>query len=394
MLNMYKSKQSESPLWKRWERLSLELNALVPAVEQCLPDEYWTTGRVERCPFQYDRALLSEFMQKDPRSNNLVAKARGMIWNNIFACWNLWNLILRKNHRQLFTSGIKVLVKVTVQFHELYGYSLTVLDIDPAIHWRYGSSPSGKKYYCSWKRRECWRWTKSLRYRFFPSVLLSFLRYCGRIWRFHHQLPSAQFGRVLFYTELFPALMQEIGGGIRVGCFDRIFGSHQWMPINEFTIRRWSLPICPAYLLAAACAQFHYLLSVLGMNDDTVLIPWSYRVKTPTVAAELPIHQRKPSRASDGNYPWRILISIVLPVLGMVMISAWFRGSAGWIITRLLPNSWSLLGSHGACIWKIICMEFRDLYDLEREGWKLSNHLPILVSNLELHFFAQQKEFI
>lgn len=28
-------------------------------------------------------------------------------------------------------SGIKVLVQVTVSFHELYGYSLTVQDIDP-----------------------------------------------------------------------------------------------------------------------------------------------------------------------------------------------------------------------------------------------------------------------
>lgn len=32
----------------------------------------------------------------------------------------------------MFASGLKVLVKVSVEFHELYGYSLTVLDIDPA----------------------------------------------------------------------------------------------------------------------------------------------------------------------------------------------------------------------------------------------------------------------
>ena len=32
---------------------------------------------------------------------------------------------------QAFVSGIKVLVQVTVSFHELYGYSLTVQDIDP-----------------------------------------------------------------------------------------------------------------------------------------------------------------------------------------------------------------------------------------------------------------------
>lgn len=32
---------------------------------------------------------------------------------------------------QAFVAGIKVMVKVAVEFHELYGYSLTVQDIDP-----------------------------------------------------------------------------------------------------------------------------------------------------------------------------------------------------------------------------------------------------------------------
>ena len=32
---------------------------------------------------------------------------------------------------QAYVSGIKVMVEVTVDFHELYGFSLTVVDIDP-----------------------------------------------------------------------------------------------------------------------------------------------------------------------------------------------------------------------------------------------------------------------
>src|SRR5690554_8122634 len=34
---------------------------------------------------------------------------------------------------QEFTSGLNVLVAVSVTFHELYGYSLTVVDIDPSF---------------------------------------------------------------------------------------------------------------------------------------------------------------------------------------------------------------------------------------------------------------------
>ena len=69
-----------------------------------------------------------EFVQKDPRSNNLVAKARGVIWNNVF---RLLRPYFEESTGQAFTAGIKVLVQVSVGFHELYGFSLTVHDIDP-----------------------------------------------------------------------------------------------------------------------------------------------------------------------------------------------------------------------------------------------------------------------
>lgn len=72
--------------------------------------------------------MLPEFIQKDPRSNNLVAKARGTIWATIY---RILRPYFEEATGQAFTSGIKVLVKVSVEFHELYGYSLTVHDIDP-----------------------------------------------------------------------------------------------------------------------------------------------------------------------------------------------------------------------------------------------------------------------
>lgn len=108
----------------------LELNALVRrSLEQCLPDEYWIQAELSDVRSNTTGHCYLEFVQKDPRSNNLVAKARGMIWSNIY---RLLKPYFEETTGQLFASGIKVLVKVTVQFHELYGYSLTVLDIDPA----------------------------------------------------------------------------------------------------------------------------------------------------------------------------------------------------------------------------------------------------------------------
>ena len=63
----------------------LELNALVRrSLEQCLPDEYWIQAELSDVRSNTTGHCYLEFIQKDPRSNSLVAKARGMIWNNIY----------------------------------------------------------------------------------------------------------------------------------------------------------------------------------------------------------------------------------------------------------------------------------------------------------------------
>lgn len=107
------------------EALSLlELNALVRrSLEQCLPDEYWVQAELSDVRTNSTGHCYLEFIQKDPRSNGLVAKARGTIWSNVY---RLLKPYFEEATGQAFVSGIKVLVQVTVSFHELYGYSLTV----------------------------------------------------------------------------------------------------------------------------------------------------------------------------------------------------------------------------------------------------------------------------
>ena len=175
MINVInKLKQSDLPsLEEGGERLSLlELNALVRrSLEQCLPDEYWIQAELSDVRSNTTGHCYLEFVQKDPRSNNLVAKARGMIWNNIY---RLLKPYFEETTGQLFTSGIKVLVKVTVQFHELYGYSLTVLDIDPA--YTLGDMARRRREILLQLEEEGVLTLNKELDRFFPSVLLSFLR--------------------------------------------------------------------------------------------------------------------------------------------------------------------------------------------------------------------------
>ena len=107
-----------------------DLNALVRrSLEQCLPDACWVQAELSNVRVNPSGHCYVEFVQKDPRSNALVAKAQGTIWANVF---HMLKLYFEEATGQAFTAGIKVLVQVQVSFHELYGYNLMVQDIDPA----------------------------------------------------------------------------------------------------------------------------------------------------------------------------------------------------------------------------------------------------------------------
>ena len=70
------------------DALSLyELNALVRrSLEQCLPDAYWIQAELSDVRTNSTGHCYLEFVQKDARSNSLIAKARGTICRTSFVC--------------------------------------------------------------------------------------------------------------------------------------------------------------------------------------------------------------------------------------------------------------------------------------------------------------------
>lgn len=273
----------------------LELNALVRrSLEQCLPDEYWIQAELSDVRSNTTGHCYLEFVQKDPRSNSLIAKARGMIWNNIF---RLLKPYFEESTGQLFFSGIKVLVKVTVQFHELYGYSLTVLDIDPT--YTLGDMARRRREILLQLEEEgVLTLNKELEMPLLPQriAVVSSATAAG-YGDFCHQLEHNP-GGFFFYTELFPALMQgnQVEDSV-LAALDRINAR-----ADEFDVvviirgggATSDLSGFDTYLLAAACAQFPLpIITGIGHErDDTVLDSVAHtRVKTPTAAAELLIHR-------------------------------------------------------------------------------------------------------
>lgn len=273
------------------EALSLyDLNALVRrSIAQCLPDEFWVQAELSDVRTNSTGHCYLEFIQKDPRSNNLIAKARGTIWTNVF---RLLKPYFEEATGQAFASGIKVLVQVTVSFHELYGYSLTVQDIDPT--YTLGDMARRRKEILKQLEEEgVVSLNKELEIPRLPQriAVISSPTAAG-YGDFCHQLQNNPRG-FYFYTELFPALMQ----GDRVeesvlSALDKVNAR-----LTEFDVvviirgggATSDLSGFDTYLLAASCAQFPLpIITGIGHErDDTVLDSVAHtRVKTPTAAAE------------------------------------------------------------------------------------------------------------
>ena len=70
-----------------------------------------------------------ELVQKDPATNRTIAKTRAIIWANRFA---ELRYRFEKETGQAFGNGLNVMVNVSANFHEQFGFSLLINEINPS----------------------------------------------------------------------------------------------------------------------------------------------------------------------------------------------------------------------------------------------------------------------
>lgn len=267
-----------------------ELNALVKrGIRACMPDTYWVRAELSDVRSNYSGHCYVEFVQKDPRGNSLIAKARGTVWSTVY---HLLKPYFEEETGQPFAAGIKVLVKVTVEFHELYGYSLTVQDIDPA--YTLGDMARRRREILKQLEEEgVLTLNKELEIPLLAQrvAVISSATAAG-YGDFCDQLEHNPFGFV-FYPRLFPAVMQ--GDRVEqsvIAALDAINACRDdWDVV--VVIRGGGatsdLSGFDTYELATNCAQFPLpIITGIGHErDDTVLDCVAHtRVKTPTAVAE------------------------------------------------------------------------------------------------------------
>lgn len=267
-----------------------ELNNLIKNVlDDSLPEMFWIRAETSDVRINQNGHCYLEFIEKDINGRNLLAKARGMIWANTFFMLKAY---FENATKQPFTSGIKVLVQVSVEFHELYGFSLTVHDIDPS--YTLGDQALNRAAILKQLEEEgVLNLNKELELPVPTSriAIISSPTAAGYE-DFLDQLTGNVYG-FIFYTKLFPAVMQGdrsedsiISALERIyeyqDCFDAVViirGGGATSDLSSFD----------SYLLAASCAQFPLpIITGIGHErDDTVLDMVAHtRAKTPTAVAE------------------------------------------------------------------------------------------------------------
>ncbi len=278
------------------KRLTLyELNRLVREVIECeMPNEYWVEAELSECRESRGHCYL-ELIEKDPQTATPVAKASAKCWASK---WMLIRPYFERTTGQRLSAGMKVLLKVHPQFHEAYGFSWIVTDIDPT----YTLGDMARK------RQEIIRQLKEEGV-FDLQKELALPLFCQRIavissesaagyGDFCNQLADNPYG-FQFRTQLFPAVMQgeQVEQSI-IAALNRIYtgGQFDCVVIIRGGGATSDMSGFDTLALAENVANFPLpIITGIGHDrDESILDMVSHtRVKTPTAAAALLIDHLK-----------------------------------------------------------------------------------------------------
>ena len=272
------------------QHLSLyELNTIVrDVISMSLPDSYWVEAELSEAREGYGGHCYMELIQKDEFSNTPIAKAHASCWRNR---WMLIKPHFERVTGQRIHAGMKVLLKVHAQFHENYGFSWIVDDIDP----NYTMGDMARKrmeIINTLKEQGVFELQKELRLPMFCQriAVISSATAAG-YGDFCNQLADNDYG-LQFKTCLYPATMQ--GEGVEqsvIAALDRINEEYeQWdcVVIIRGGGATSDLSGFDTLALAENVANFPLpIITGIGHErDESVLDMISFqRVKTPTAAA-------------------------------------------------------------------------------------------------------------
>lgn len=256
---------------------------------EAFPETVWVVAEISEMKENRSGHCYLELIEKDELTDEILARARATIWSYTF---RMLKPYFETTTGQTFSSGIKVLVQASVEFHPAFGLSLNIKDIDPT--YTLGDMARRRNEIINRLREEgVFDMNKELPLPEVPQkiAIISSSTAAGYL-DFINQLENNVYN-FRFYPKLFEATMQgaeAVPSVIRA--LERIFVYEDFF--DAVVIIRGGgaqadLSCFDNYELALNVAQFPLpVLTGIGHEkDDTIVDLVAHtRLKTPTAVAE------------------------------------------------------------------------------------------------------------
>ena len=188
------------------QRLTLcQLNGLVrDIIEREMPHQYWVEAELSECRESRGHCYM-ELIERNNENATPVARASAKCWASR---WALIRPYFERVTGQRLAAGMKVLLSVSPQFHEAYGFSWIVSDIDPT--YTLGDQARRRQeIILQLKDEGVFDLQKSLHLSLFClHIAVISSETAAGYGDFCNQLANSPFA---FRTQLFPAIMQGEG---------------------------------------------------------------------------------------------------------------------------------------------------------------------------------------
>ncbi len=284
-----------------------ELNSLVhEVIEDNFDEQYWVVGELSDVSTPaFGGHFYGELVQKDEESDRIVARARITCWARNY---NMIRLRFQKEAGETLRKGLQVKLLVEVNFHEQYGYSLNVVDIDSTF--TLGDLAKRRREILQQLEKDgILHDNQSLPLpRLLKRIAVISSATAAGYGDFCNQLEENDYG-FHFEVQLFPAVMQ--GEQVPESIIAALEEIREEPPFDLVVIIRGGgassdLSDFDSYELAACIALYPLpVLTGIGHErDETVLDYVAHtKVKTPTAAAAFIIeHQADEAALLDDLY--------------------------------------------------------------------------------------------
>lgn len=271
----------------------LSLSELQRQVKGSLEDTFtmpvWVKAEISEMTVNRSGHCYLDLVETEQGTDTVIARCRATIWSYTF---RMLKPYFETTTGQVFTEGLKVLMQAKVEYHEVYGFSLSIRDIDP-VYTLGDMARQRREIIRRLEEDGVYGMNKELELPLVPqriAVISSptaagLQDFLDQLHNNHHQF--------VFYTKLFPAVMQgnEAPRSI-TNALEQIF-QYEDMFDAVVIIRGGGAQIDLAcfdqYELAFNVAQFPLpVITGIGHDkDDTVIDMVAHtRMKTPTAVAE------------------------------------------------------------------------------------------------------------